>query len=257
MSHLDFRLELVEELAKIYEESKHSSQKTTYSDRLTGRHFPSHIEPTQKMKASTKIYIVCSQKFIEKGQRQMATPNTRQTESATNIYPNAVSDNNNPLEMLLALRDLREIFQAYSETFQILLNLKNGNTVQEKANILMAGLANTCPEKNSAVVFSSAAGCDQIFLRKESGFFIVQLGATRFSCEESRDFFIDMKVVLCKFPALDGDKSPPAVLQAAQSASGSQPVKQAVPVVFSWSIVSLLPLEFSKITMFCCGCRWR
>ncbi|GBM85820.1 hypothetical protein AVEN_20022-1 [Araneus ventricosus] len=113
------------------------------------------------------------------------------------------------------------------------------------------------PEKNSAVVFSSAAGCDQIFLRKESGFFIVQLGATRFSCEESRDFFIDMKVVLCKFPALDGDKSPPAVLQAAQSASGSQPVKQAVPVLFSWSIVSLLPLEFSKITMFCCGCRWR
>ncbi|GBN63360.1 hypothetical protein AVEN_46423-1 [Araneus ventricosus] len=125
------------------------------------------------------------------------------------------------------------------------------------ADKMVPSSLSSCPEKNSAVVFSSAAGCDQIFLRKESGFFIVQLGATRFSCEESRDFFIDMKVVLCKFPALDGDKSPPAVLQAAQSASGSQPVKQAVPVLFSWSIVSLLPLEFSKITMFCCGCRWR
>ncbi|GBM08918.1 PiggyBac transposable element-derived protein 4 [Araneus ventricosus] len=69
MSHLDFRLQLVEELAKIYGESKHSSQNTTSSDRLTGRHFPSHIEPTQKKKAPTEIYIVCSQKFNEKGQR--------------------------------------------------------------------------------------------------------------------------------------------------------------------------------------------
>ncbi|GBM98219.1 hypothetical protein AVEN_250143-1 [Araneus ventricosus] len=74
--------------------------------------------------------------------QQMAPPNTRQTESAENINPNAVSDNLNPLDMFQALRDLREIFQAYPEIFQILLNLKNGNTVQEKANILMAGLAN-------------------------------------------------------------------------------------------------------------------
>lgn len=69
MSHLDFRLQLVEELAKIYGESKHSSQNTTSSDRLNGRHFPSHIQPTQKKKAPTKICIVCSQKFNEKGQR--------------------------------------------------------------------------------------------------------------------------------------------------------------------------------------------
>ncbi|GBO41921.1 hypothetical protein AVEN_57008-1 [Araneus ventricosus] len=70
MSHLDFRLLLVEELAKIYGESKHSSQNTTSSDRLNGRHFPSHIQPTQKKKAPTKICIVCSQKFNEKGQRK-------------------------------------------------------------------------------------------------------------------------------------------------------------------------------------------
>ncbi|GBN13407.1 PiggyBac transposable element-derived protein 4 [Araneus ventricosus] len=69
MSHLDFRLQLVEELAKIYGESKHSSQNTTSSDRLNGRHFLSHIQPTQKKKAPTKICIVCSQKFNEKGQR--------------------------------------------------------------------------------------------------------------------------------------------------------------------------------------------
>ncbi|GBM99291.1 PiggyBac transposable element-derived protein 4 [Araneus ventricosus] len=69
MSHLDFRLQLVEELAKIYGESKHSSQNTTSSDRLNGRHFPSHIQPTQKKKAPTKICIVCSQKFNEKCQR--------------------------------------------------------------------------------------------------------------------------------------------------------------------------------------------
>ncbi|GBL73325.1 PiggyBac transposable element-derived protein 4 [Araneus ventricosus] len=69
MSHLAFRLQLVEELAKIYGESKHSSQNTTSSDRLNGRHFPSHIQPTQKKKAPTKICIVCSQKFNEKGQR--------------------------------------------------------------------------------------------------------------------------------------------------------------------------------------------
>ncbi|GBL58092.1 PiggyBac transposable element-derived protein 4, partial [Araneus ventricosus] len=69
MSHLDFRLQLVEELAKIYGESKHTSQNTTSSDRLNGRHFPSHIQPTQKKKAPTKICIVCSQKFNEKGQR--------------------------------------------------------------------------------------------------------------------------------------------------------------------------------------------
>ncbi|GBN06493.1 hypothetical protein AVEN_140575-1 [Araneus ventricosus] len=69
MSHLDFRLQLVEELAKIYGESKHSSQNTTSSDRLTGRHFPSRIQPTQKKKAPTKICVVCSQKFNEKGQR--------------------------------------------------------------------------------------------------------------------------------------------------------------------------------------------
>ncbi|GBM44330.1 PiggyBac transposable element-derived protein 4 [Araneus ventricosus] len=68
MSHLDFGLELVEELAKIYGESKHYSQNTTSSDRLTRCHFPSHIEPTQKKKAPTKIYVVCSQKFNEKGQ---------------------------------------------------------------------------------------------------------------------------------------------------------------------------------------------
>ncbi|GBN08848.1 PiggyBac transposable element-derived protein 4 [Araneus ventricosus] len=55
MSHLDFRLQLVEELAKIYGESKHSSQNITSSDRLTGRHFPSRIQPTQKKKAPTKI----------------------------------------------------------------------------------------------------------------------------------------------------------------------------------------------------------
>ncbi|GBL70039.1 hypothetical protein AVEN_164987-1 [Araneus ventricosus] len=71
MSHLDFRLQLVEELAKIYGESKHSSQNTTSSDRLTGRHFPSHIEQTQKKKAPTKICIVCSQKFNDKGQRKL------------------------------------------------------------------------------------------------------------------------------------------------------------------------------------------
>ncbi|GBN00072.1 hypothetical protein AVEN_69848-1 [Araneus ventricosus] len=71
MSHLDFRLQLVEELAKIYGESKHSSQNTTSSDRLNGRHFPSHIQPTQKKKAPTKICIVCSQKFNEKGQREI------------------------------------------------------------------------------------------------------------------------------------------------------------------------------------------
>ncbi|GBN48212.1 PiggyBac transposable element-derived protein 4 [Araneus ventricosus] len=69
MSHLNFRLQLVEELAKIYGESKHSSQNTTPSDRLTGLHFPSHIQPTQKKKAPTKICIVCSQKFNEEGQR--------------------------------------------------------------------------------------------------------------------------------------------------------------------------------------------
>ncbi|GBN92993.1 hypothetical protein AVEN_140265-1 [Araneus ventricosus] len=69
MSHLDFRLQLVEELDKIYGESKHSSQNITSSDRLTGRHFPSRIQPTQKKKAPTKICIVCSQKFNEKGQR--------------------------------------------------------------------------------------------------------------------------------------------------------------------------------------------
>ncbi|CAL1278576.1 unnamed protein product [Larinioides sclopetarius] len=68
MSHLDFRLQLVEELAKTYGESKYSSQNTSY-DRLTGRHFPSCIKPTQKKKAPTKICIVCSQKFNEKGQR--------------------------------------------------------------------------------------------------------------------------------------------------------------------------------------------
>ncbi|GBM22473.1 PiggyBac transposable element-derived protein 4 [Araneus ventricosus] len=69
MSHLDFRLQLVEELAKIYGKSKHSSQNTTSSDRLIGRHFPSRIQPTQKKKAPTKICIVCSPKFNEKGQR--------------------------------------------------------------------------------------------------------------------------------------------------------------------------------------------
>ncbi|GBM53833.1 PiggyBac transposable element-derived protein 4 [Araneus ventricosus] len=69
MSHLDFRLQLVEELAKIYGESKHSSQNTTSSDRINGRLFPSRIQPTQKKKAPTKICIVCSQKFNEKGQR--------------------------------------------------------------------------------------------------------------------------------------------------------------------------------------------
>ncbi|GBN69259.1 hypothetical protein AVEN_104480-1 [Araneus ventricosus] len=72
----------------------------------------------------------------------MATPNTRQTESDTNINPKAVSENNNPLDMLQALRDLREIFQAYPEIFRIILNLKNSNTAQGKANILMADLAN-------------------------------------------------------------------------------------------------------------------
>ncbi|GBN34931.1 PiggyBac transposable element-derived protein 4 [Araneus ventricosus] len=68
MSHLDFRLHLVEELAKIYGESKRSSQNTTSSDRLTGRHFPSHIQPIQKKKAPTKICFFCSQKFNDKGQ---------------------------------------------------------------------------------------------------------------------------------------------------------------------------------------------
>ncbi|GBN91123.1 PiggyBac transposable element-derived protein 4 [Araneus ventricosus] len=69
MSHLDFLLQLVEELAKIYRESKRSSQNTTSSDRLIGRHFPSHIEQTQKKKAPTKVCIVYSQKFNDKGQR--------------------------------------------------------------------------------------------------------------------------------------------------------------------------------------------
>lgn len=69
MSHLEFRLDLVESLIKTYSESNQSTiPKPHIDDRLTGRHFPSYIEATTK-KTPTRVCVVCSKKFDEKGRR--------------------------------------------------------------------------------------------------------------------------------------------------------------------------------------------
>ncbi|GBO12715.1 hypothetical protein AVEN_10708-1 [Araneus ventricosus] len=79
MSHLDFRLQLLEELAKIYGESKHSSQNTTSSDRLTGRHFPSHINQHKKRKPRQKYAFFAVRSLTKKdsGQERNRGTNAR------------------------------------------------------------------------------------------------------------------------------------------------------------------------------------
>ncbi|KAG8174874.1 hypothetical protein JTE90_020606 [Oedothorax gibbosus] len=68
LSHLDFRLELVTELIKTYGDTKVSSHSAS-GDRLTGRHFPSSIEPTLKKKNPTRVCVVCALTYDSKGQR--------------------------------------------------------------------------------------------------------------------------------------------------------------------------------------------
>lgn len=71
MSHLDFRLELVEQLAKTYGDSQSCPRvpQSLSTDRLTGRHFPSFIEATPKKKSPTRTCVVCARKFALNGQR--------------------------------------------------------------------------------------------------------------------------------------------------------------------------------------------
>ncbi|GBM15692.1 PiggyBac transposable element-derived protein 4 [Araneus ventricosus] len=67
MTHLDFRMNLVQSLLQTYGEKKHLQHPV--ADRLTGRHFASHIEATEKKKMPTRVCIVCSKKFDDKGRR--------------------------------------------------------------------------------------------------------------------------------------------------------------------------------------------
>ncbi|GBM92443.1 PiggyBac transposable element-derived protein 4 [Araneus ventricosus] len=59
--HLDFRMNLVQSLLQTYGEKKHLRHPV--ADHLTGRHFASHIEATEKKKMPTRVCIVCSKKF--------------------------------------------------------------------------------------------------------------------------------------------------------------------------------------------------
>ncbi|GBN45429.1 PiggyBac transposable element-derived protein 4 [Araneus ventricosus] len=67
MTHLDFRMNLVQSLLQTYGEKKHLQHPV--ADHLTGRHFASHIEATEKKKMPTRVCIVCSKMFDDKGRR--------------------------------------------------------------------------------------------------------------------------------------------------------------------------------------------
>ncbi|CAL1277651.1 unnamed protein product [Larinioides sclopetarius] len=67
MTHLEFRLNLIQNLLQTYRESKILQNPAV--DRLTRRHFASHIEATEKKKMPTRVYTLCSKKFDNKGRR--------------------------------------------------------------------------------------------------------------------------------------------------------------------------------------------
>lgn len=74
-SHLDFRMKLIERLIEegdsVHEQNvrKYSVKHVENVARLTGRHFPSHVENTEKRKAKARQCVVCSQKKNENGKR--------------------------------------------------------------------------------------------------------------------------------------------------------------------------------------------